>query len=185
MRIVMLALALSVTVSCKSTSSQYHARPASFVVPTFDEEEGAEEKEDSSAMLRSGAGCTPDATSIRCVQFVKNDDAKSIVFELPPNHPQAGKKLTVLLAGIETLELKAPEVCERAAAQKVKLRVTKALQTAQRIDIMKMVRVKPQALKADIQVDGQSLAALLQDEKLVRAAGSTGKPDWCETPVAN
>lgn len=184
MRIILIASTLLVPVSCKSTSSQYHARPSSFVVPSFDEEGGAEELEDSSVVLRDRA-CSPDASTIRCVHFVKNDDAKSIVIELPPSHPQAGKKVTILLAGIETLELKAPEMCERAAAQKVKLRVAKALRTAHRIDIMKMVRVKPQALRAEVEVDGQSLTAMLQDEKLVRAAGSKGKADWCETPAAN
>jgi len=185
MRIIILAFALMVTVSCKSISMQQHARPASFVVPSFDEEDGIDELEDRSAMLQNGSGCIQDASAIRCVHFVKNDDAKSIVVELPPTHPQAGKKVTILLAGIETLELKAPEMCERTAAQKVKLRVAKALQAAHRIDIMKLVRVKPQALQAEVQVDGQSLAALLQDEKLVRAAGSIGKADWCEVPTTN
>lgn len=183
MRITFVALTLLLTVSCKSTSARSHASPSSFVIPSFDEEDGAGELEDSSAMLRQGNDCSADASTIRCVHFVKNDDAKSIVIELPPTHPQAGKKVTILLAGIEALELKAPEICERTAAQKVKQRVTKALLTAHRIDIMKLVRVKPQTLQAEVQVDGQSLAVLLQDEKLVRAAGSSGKADWCERPT--
>jgi hypothetical protein len=183
MRIVYAAILLMVSVSCKSTSQQYHARPTSFVVPSFDEEGGAEDGDDTAALHENS--CTQDAASIRCVRFVKNDDAKSVVIELPPTHPQAGKKVTIMLAGIEPLELKANEICERQAAQKAKRRMTQALETAKRIDVTKLVRVKPQALQADVQIDGHSLAGLLQEEKLVRALGSRGKADWCEMPSAN
>lgn len=183
MRIVYAAIILMVSMSCKSTSQQYHARPTSFVVPSFDEEGGVDEDGDTAALHDNN--CTQDASAIRCVRFVKNDDAKSVVIELPPTHPQAGKKVTIMLAGIEPLELKAPEICERAAAQKAKRRMTEALETAKRIDVTRLVRVKPQALQADVQIDGHSLAGLLQDEKLVRALGSRGKADWCEMPTTN
>lgn len=186
MRLFLMALALMLSVSCKSTAVRYHARPASFVVPSFDEEGGADDSEDSVAMLReSKPNCEQEADAIRCVHFVKNDDAQSIVVALPPSHPQAGKTITVRLAGIEPLNLKAPELCERVAAQKAKRRMTEALQTAQRIDLMKWVKLGATTFQADVEVDGHSLAALLEDEKLVRALGSIGKADWCEAPRPN
>ncbi|RZA12002.1 MAG: hypothetical protein EOP10_32120 [Proteobacteria bacterium] len=182
MRFLYIALVMVLAVSCRSTSGGPSHSKASFVVPSFDEEGGAEEAADETLGLKETAACTQDKSSIHCVRFVKNDDAKSVIVEIPANHPQAGKTLTVQLAGIEALDLKSSKVCERNAALKLKARMTQALQAAKRIDLIKMVKSKTQALTADIQVDGRSLAALLQDERLVRALGSKGTADWCENP---
>ncbi len=179
MRSLLITISIILSVSCKSTSGSFPAR-SSFVVPA-NEEDGNLDEIDDSPTLRDSTHCGSKGDSLLCVRFVKNDDAKSIVVELPPHHAQAGKLFTVYLSGIEPLEMKATERCERKAAQKAKHRVTEALLSANRIDVLKLVEVKAQALRADVQVDGHSLSAMLQDEKLVRPLGAKGKADWCQS----
>jgi len=183
---VTLMFSLALGLSCTSASGS-HPTKSSFVVPPLDDDSlGTAEGLDEKGAENGASPCGSSAGSLSCVQFVKNEDAQSIVVELPAHHPQAGKTFTIHLAGIEPLRLKARDGCERKAAQKAKLRVTEALISAKRIDVMKAIEVKSEALEADIQVDGHSLSAMLQDEKLVRAYGAKGKADWCRSPnVAN
>ncbi len=173
---------LMLPVACKTTNPPASGRTSfaahAFLVPNVEDENGGtEDGEHAYALADNTMNCDSDSQSIRCVRFLQNDD-KSVTVAYPKGHPQAGQKITLKIAGIESPDMNARNSCEREAAAKTKDRITNLMETAKRIDLLK-VKSTAANKEGQVLVDGRSLATLLQNESLVRPYGTQEK-NWCQ-----
>ena len=125
--------------------------------------------------------CTHDATTFRCVKYLKNYDADTVTVEIPGVHPLLGKKISVRVRHIDAPEIKGKQPCEKDAARVAQRLVENQLKHAKRIDLKNIDRDKYFRVLADIEVDGRDLKAILEKNQLTVAyeGGTKQKQNWC------
>jgi micrococcal nuclease len=125
--------------------------------------------------------CAHDATTFRCVKFVKNYDGDTITFQIPNVHPLLGKNISVRVLGLDTPEIKGKLPCEKEAARTAKRLIENLLKNAKVIHIENVARDKYFRILGNVVVDGQSLqGVLLKNGLAYEYQGQTKqKIDWC------
>ena len=125
--------------------------------------------------------CHNDASSFRCVQYVRNHDGDTITFNISGVHPLLGDNINVRLAGIDTAEVRTKDKCEREAGIAAKRIVASLLRKARRIDLENVRRGKYFRIVAEVKVDGQSLTALLLSRGVGYPydGGKKSNVNWC------
>lgn len=126
--------------------------------------------------------CQHDASSFRCVKYLKNHDGDTATFNIPNVHPLLGKKINVRIAHLDTAETKGKQPCEKDAARTAKRLTENLLKNAKQIDLMNVRRDKYFRVLADVIVDGRSIKDLLIKNHLAYLyEGKTKqKVDWCK-----
>ncbi len=125
--------------------------------------------------------CTHDATTFRCVKFIKNYDGDTITFQIPNVHPLLGKNISVRVMGLDTPEIKGKLPCEKDAARTAKRLIENLLKNAKIIHIANVQRDKYFRILGNVIVDGQSLQDVLLKNGLayVYHGETKQKIDWC------
>lgn len=136
----------------------------------------------SFSLLSSTKDCNHDATSFRCVEYVKNYDADTITFNIPSVHPLIGKQINVRVLGVDTPEVRTKNKCEKDKGRNAKRLVKSLLKQAKRIDLVNIKRGKYFRVVADVVIDGQSLSTYLLKNGLAYAYNgrTKAKVDWCK-----
>jgi endonuclease YncB( thermonuclease family) len=125
--------------------------------------------------------CQHSATSLNCVQYIRNYDGDTITFNIKNVHPIIGKKISVRLNGIDTPEVKTKDRCEKEKARTARKLVESLLKKAKRIDLENIQRGKYFRIVADVKFDGRDLKSILLQQKLGYEYQGGRKPamDWC------
>jgi endonuclease YncB( thermonuclease family) len=125
--------------------------------------------------------CSHDATTLRCVKFLKNYDADTITFDVPGVHPLIGEKISVRVNGIDAPEIRGKNDCEKRSAKAAKNLIENILKRSKKIDLVNVGRDKYFRILADVRVDGQDLKeVLLRNGLAYEYHGETKKKvDWC------
>jgi micrococcal nuclease len=131
---------------------------------------------------RSLTECRNAPDRFNCVQYVKNHDGDTANFNLPGVPELFGKNIAVRFLGIDTPEIITHDPCEKAAAEKAQKFVENKLKNAKRIDLIHAGKDKYFRVLADVQVDGESLTALLLKEGygFPYDGGTKTKRNWCK-----
>lgn len=126
--------------------------------------------------------CNHDATTFRCVKFIKNYDGDTATFDIPGIHPLFGKRISVRIAGIDTAEVRGKAPCEKDSARTSRRLVENKLKLAKSIELRKVDRDKYFRILAEVYVDGQSLAEILIANRLAVPydGGKKSVVNWCE-----
>ena len=131
------------------------------------------------------AGSSPlHYESFKNVQFVRNYDGDSITFNIPKAPAIVGKNMVIRLRGIDTPELKKKTcLAEKEKAEAAKQLVYNLLKDALVINLHRIGRGKYFRMLADVEFDGQDLAAeLLRQDLAVQYSGGKKEYDWCREP---
>jgi len=125
--------------------------------------------------------CTHDATTFRCVKFIKNYDGDTITFQIPDVHPLLGNNISVRVFGLDTPEIKGKLPCEKDAARTAKRLIENLLKNAKVIHVANVQRDKYFRILGNVIVDGRSLQdVLLKNGLAYEYHGETKrKIDWC------
>lgn len=125
--------------------------------------------------------CNHDATTFRCVKYIRNYDADTITFDIPNVHPLIGNKISVRVRHIDTPEIKGKLPCEKDAARTAKKLIENQLRNAQRVDLENVDKDKYFRILADVIVDGRSLKETLFKNNLAYKyeGGTKQKINWC------
>jgi endonuclease YncB( thermonuclease family) len=125
--------------------------------------------------------CNHDATTFRCVKYIRNYDADTITVDIPGTHPLLGKKANVRVFGIDTPEIRTKDPCEKKLAKEGKLVVEKLLKGAKIINLINVQKGKYFRILADVEIDGLSLTSyLLKNKYGYKYLGKTKeKVNWC------
>jgi endonuclease YncB( thermonuclease family) len=132
--------------------------------------------------------CQHDASTFRCVQYLRNYDADTVTFDIPGVHPLLGKSISVRVRHVDTPEIKGHLPCEKEAARNAKRLIENLLKTAKRIDLKNVDRDKYFRVLADVEIDGKSLKDYLLKNNLAYAyeGGTKEKINWCaRAPSSN
>lgn len=126
--------------------------------------------------------CVHDASSFRCVQYVRNYDADTITFDIPGVHPLIGKGISVRVRHVDTPEIKGKLPCEKEAARTAKRLIENQLKNAKRIDLTEIAKDKYFRILANVIVDGRDLKEILLKNKLAYQyeGGTKEKFNWCD-----
>ena len=109
-------------------------------------------------------------------------DGDSCTFNLLGLPPVFGDHLPVILAGIDTPEIKGKCDREKQLAVEARDLLNATLKKAQRVELLNPTRDKYFRVGAYVVADGQDLSALLMEKGLaVEYDGGTKTPKWCET----
>lgn len=129
----------------------------------------------------SSDACAHDATTFRCVKYLKNYDADTVTVQIPGVHPLLGEKISVRVRHIDAPEIKGKLPCEKEAARIAQRLVENQLKRAKRIDLKNVDRDKYFRVLADIEVDGKDLKAIVEKNHLSVAyeGGTKQKLNWC------
>lgn len=140
-----------------------------------------------STNLAWAANCDHDATTFRCVNYVRNYDADTITFDIPGVHPLIGKNISVRVRHIDTPEIKGKLPCEKDAARTAKRLIENLLKNAKRIDLENVDKDKYFRILADVIVDGKPIKDILLKNNLAYAyEGETKqKLNWCNRTPAS
>jgi len=127
------------------------------------------------------ASLTEKYETFNNVRYVKNYDGDSITFDIPETPAIVGKNIVVRLRGIDTPELKKKSCAsESIIAREAKKLVHTLLKNASTINLHRIDRGKYFRILADVEFDGQDLAAILIKNKLaVKYYGGKKEYDWC------
>lgn len=125
--------------------------------------------------------CKHDATTFKCVKFLKNYDADTATFDIPDVHPIIGKKISVRVRHVDTPEIKGKLPCEKDKARTAQRLVENQLKNAKRIDLLNCDKDKYFRLLCDVQFDGKDLSQILIKNQLAYSyEGETKKKiNWC------
>lgn len=136
----------------------------------------------STTTLATEPNCQHDATTFRCVEYVKNYDADTVTFNIKGVHPLIGEKISVRVNGLDTPEIKGKLPCEKDAARAAQRLVQSLLKNAKVINLENINRDKYFRILADVVIDGKNLTDILLKNKLGYAYhGETKqKVNWCE-----
>lgn len=139
----------------------------------------------SSLMLQSSLAkeaCEHDATTFRCVKYLRNYDADTVTVEIPGVHPLLGEAISIRVAGIDTPEIKTRDACEKSAGRTAQRLIESMLKNAKRVDLENVERDKYFRILADVRVDGRLLSDLLLKHSLAYPyeGGTKQKIDWCK-----
>jgi endonuclease YncB( thermonuclease family) len=136
----------------------------------------------SPVLVQAMGTCDHDATTLRCVKFIKNYDGDTITFDIPNVHALLGKKISVRVAHLDTPEIKGKLPCEKESARTAQRLIENLLKNAKRIDLENIERDKYFRILADVMVDGKSIKDLLMKNKLAYSyeGGAKEKVNWCE-----
>jgi micrococcal nuclease len=131
--------------------------------------------------------CEHDASTFRCVKYIRNYDADTITFNIPNVHPLIGEKISVRVRHVDTPEIKGKLPCEKEAARTAKKLIENLLKNAKRIDLENAGKDKYFRILADVIVDGKPIKDLLLKNNLAYAyEGKTKlKIDWCKRVPAS
>lgn len=131
--------------------------------------------------------CAHDATTFRCVKYIKNYDADTVTFDIPNVHPLIGKSISVRVRHIDTPEIKGKLPCEKDAARTAKRLIENLLKNANRIDLENVDKDKYFRILADVVVDGKSLKDTLFKNNLAYnyEGGTKQKINWCSRVPAS
>lgn len=125
--------------------------------------------------------CEHDATTFRCVKYIKNYDADTITFNIPNTHPLIGEKISVRVRHIDTPEIKGKLPCEKEVARIAKNLIEHKMKNAKNIELKNIERDKYFRILADVVVDGVNLSEVLIKNKLAYSyeGGTKEKLNWC------
>lgn len=131
--------------------------------------------------------CAHDATTFRCVKYIKNYDADTVTFDIPNVHPLIGKSISVRVRHVDTPEIKGKLPCEKDAARTAKRLIENLLKNAKRIDLENVDKDKYFRILADVVVDGKSLKDTLFKNNLAYnyEGGTKQKINWCSRVPAS
>lgn len=131
--------------------------------------------------------CQHDASTFRCVRYVRNYDADTITFDIPNVHPLIGKNISVRVRHVDTPEIKGKQPCEKDVARTAKRLIENQLKAAKRIDLTDVAKDKYFRILANVIVDGKSLKDILLKNNLAYAyeGGTKSKMSWCKRLPAN
>lgn len=134
----------------------------------------------------AASDCQHDASTFRCVNYIRNYDADTITFDIPNVHPLIGKSISVRVRHIDTPEIKGKLPCEKEAARTAKRLIENLLKNAKRIDLENVDKDKYFRILADVVVDGKPLKDVLLKNNLAYAyEGETKqKINWCQRTAA-
>jgi endonuclease YncB( thermonuclease family) len=125
--------------------------------------------------------CDHDATTFRCVKFIRNYDADTITVDIPRVHPLIGKHISVRVRHVDTPEVKGTLPCEKEAARNARRLVENLMRNAKRIDLENVDKDKYFRILADVKVDGRYIKDVLLKNNLayVYEGKTKQKIDWC------
>jgi endonuclease YncB( thermonuclease family) len=126
--------------------------------------------------------CNHDATTFRCVKYIRNYDADTITFDIPNVHPLIGNHISVRVRHVDTPEIRGKLPCEKEVARTAKKLIENLLKNAKRIDLENADKDKYFRILADVIIDGKSLKDVLLKNNLAYAyEGKTKeKLNWCK-----
>ena len=130
--------------------------------------------------------CEHDDTTFRCVEYVRNYDGDTIVFNIPGVHPLIGKEVRVRLLDVDTAEIKTKNPCEKQKALQAKKLVEDMLKNSQRIDLENAKRGKYFRIAAKVKADEVFVGDYLVRNKLAYPYKGGKKPlvDWCSPDLS-
>lgn len=126
--------------------------------------------------------CQHDATTFRCVKYLKNYDGDTITVKIPDVHPLLGENITVRVFGIDTPEKTGKGPCEKEKARAAQRLVENLMKNAKNIELRHVDRDKYFRVLAEVWVDGQSVGDLLIKNKVANPYDGGRKPanfNWC------
>jgi endonuclease YncB( thermonuclease family) len=134
-----------------------------------------------------GSECDHNATTFRCVKYIRNYDADTVTFDIPNVHPLIGKHISVRVRHVDTPEITGKLPCEKEAAKNAKRLVENLLKNAKQIDLENADKDKYFRILADVIVDGKPLKEFLFKNNLAyKYEGKTKqKLNWCNRVPAN
>lgn len=137
--------------------------------------------------LHAEGDCSHDATTFRCVKYIRNYDADTITFDIPNVHPLIGKHIAVRVRHVDTPEIKGKLPCEKEAARTAKRLIENILKHAKRIDLTDVAKDKYFRILADVVADGKPIKDVLLKNNLAYIyEGKTKKKlNWCSRIPAN
>ncbi len=127
--------------------------------------------------------CGHDEGNFRCVRYIKNYDADTVMFDIPNIHPLLGRKLSIRVSGVDAPEIKTKNQCEKKKALNAKKLVSGLLRNAKRIDLENIKRGKYFRVVADVKFDGKSLSHYLLKNGFAYSydGGAKRKINWCKS----
>lgn len=132
-------------------------------------------------VMELSASCAHTASSFNCVKYVRNYDGDTFTVNISSVHPLIGQQITVRVDGVDSPEMESKDACERQAAIRAQHETEKFLSAGRRIDLKQTKRDKYFRVLADVNVDGESLAKHLLEERLAVPydGGHKNPVDWC------
>ncbi len=124
-------------------------------------------------------GATVDSYSANAI-YRSNYDGDTIKVDIPGTHPLFGENISIRISGIDTPELRARCLREKAMARRARQRVRELLTKHKDIVLEGMERGKYFRIVAKVNVQGVDVGQLLIDEGLaVPYFGGRRTVDWC------
>jgi endonuclease YncB( thermonuclease family) len=121
--------------------------------------------------------CVPNAATFCAVRYVDCAAPGVVEFMSPSGRL---KPIVVHIAGLRVPRLETRDACEHEAAVRARDIAHRWLQAVSRVDLRRCRKTPDRFLTCDVEVDGESLAAiLLKDGSVVDAYTAPKKPDWC------
>lgn len=127
--------------------------------------------------------CRHTATTLRCLEYIKNYDGDTVTVNVPNVHPIIGQEISIRLLGIDTPELKTKDECEKRIAilarDYLQARILRA--RPNRIELRNIQRDKYFRLLGELWVNGRNISQALLKNKLAveYMGGSKAEVDWC------
>jgi endonuclease YncB( thermonuclease family) len=117
---------------------------------------------------------------LHSIQYVNTLTAKSFVVDIPGQHPLIGKKIEIVIKGIEVPDQRGVCRQERERADKAVQLVDFLLSRAKKISLKNVERGRLFRLVATVLVDGKDIRdVLVKTGYAVFDSGGKGAVDWC------
>lgn len=131
--------------------------------------------------------CDHNATTFKCVKYIRNYDADTITFDIPKVHPLIGNHISVRVRHIDTPEMTGKLPCEKDKARVAKNLIENLLKNSKRIDLENVDKDKYFRILADVVVDGKPLKDVLLKNNLAYAYEGKAKQklNWCNRVPAS
>tara|TARA_Y100000991_G_scaffold214840_1_gene203560 strand:+ start:1626 stop:2066 length:441 start_codon:yes stop_codon:yes gene_type:complete len=130
----------------------------------------------------SSLACEHSQDKFNCIEYVDNYDGDTVTVNIPNIHPFFGKNAKIRLDGIDTPELRSKNYCEKELAARAKKFVKSLLESAQTINLKKIVKGKYFRIVGELTVDGKNISDILVAKNLaIPYSGKTKQIiDWCK-----
>lgn len=125
--------------------------------------------------------CIHTETIFKCIEYVRNYDADTIMVNIPGIPKVFGYHIGVRVAHVDTPEIKGTSQCEKDKAIAARDFVTTKLKTAHQINLINVKRDKYFRILADVEIDGKLLSKLLLENRYAIAYEGELKQqiNWC------
>jgi len=129
----------------------------------------------------SSETCVVEPLAFHCVKLNDTYDGDTFKVDLTGVHPFFGKKTSVRIYGIDAPEMHSHDKCEKQKALEAKKALSDILTKAKKIDLLDIKKDKYFRVLAHVFADGQDVAKIMLDKKLVRPyfGDTKSKASWC------